>query len=153
MSWSLEIAGGDLNLLSSSSGMGIVTGKSKTFQDLKHALLEAMGTDPMHPEYGSLLDGGRLPDGTIVQSFVGSESLSTSRVEEEVLRVVKAFIKNQQDRINLDISSLGKTTISDAEIIDSVSGIESTVFDTKMVVKLSLRMRDGNGVTITQPLG
>lgn len=145
--------GGDLNPLSSSSGIGIVTGRDKTLQDLKHWLLEAMGSDPMHPEYGSLLDGGRLPDGTIVQSFVGSESIPTSRIEEEVIRVVKSFMENQQNRIALDQGSLGKSTISDSEIIDGVSRIQSTVFDNKIIVRVVLELRDGNTITVTQPIG
>jgi hypothetical protein len=153
MSWSLKISAGDIDLLSSSSGMAIVTGKEKTFQDLKLWLSEAMGSDPMHPEYGSLLDGGRLPNGTIIESFIGSDSLSTSRVEQEVVRIIEAFIRQQNERISLDMSNLGKTTVSDSEIIDSIGSIRTSVFDNKLVLRISLIMRNGNDVTITQPLG
>lgn len=153
MSWSLKITAGDIDPLSTSSGMAIVTGREKTFQDLKFWLSEPMGNDPMHPEYGSLLDGGRLPNGTIVQSFIGSDSLSSSRVQEEVSRIIQAFITQQKGRINLDNSNLGKTTVSDSEIIEGINSVETTTFDNKLVLRVSLAMRGGNSVLITQPLG
>lgn len=153
MSWSFQIVGGDLYPLSTASGLGIVTGKDKTFQDLKLWILESMGTDPMHPEYGSLLDGGRLPNGTIVDSFVGSESLSAHRVEEEIYRIVSSFMTRQKKRIDKDIASFGRTTISNSEIIDRISEVRTQLFDTKLIVRVSLAMRDNTILSITQPIG
>lgn len=153
MSWSFQISGGDLNPVSNASGMGIVTGRDKTFQDLKLWMLESMGTDPMHPEHGSLLDGGRLPNGTVVESFIGSETLSAFRVEEEVSRILKSFSQSQKNRINSDIANLGKTTVSDSEIIDKITSIQSTLFGTKLIVRVSIQTRGGNTITLTQPVG
>lgn len=153
MSWSFEIVGGDLSPVSDKTGLGVVTGKKKTLQDLRHALTEAMGTDPMHPEYGSLIDGGRLPDGTVVESLVGSSQSSVFRIEEEVSRVIQDFVSKQNMRIKSDIAGFGKTTVSDSEIIDRVDSIQTRFFDTKLVLQVNLITRNSNGVTITQPLG
>lgn len=153
MSWSFDISAGDLTFVSNKSGAAIVTGKDKTFQDLKNALLEPMGSDIMHPEYGSLLDGGTLPDGTSVDSYIGSDSLSVYKIEEEVVRVIESFINRQNTRINSDIDTFGKSTVSDSEIIESISSITNKVFDTKLIMQVNLLMRNGNAISITQPVG
>jgi hypothetical protein len=153
MSWSLQIVGGDLYPVSNASGMGVVTGKDKTFQDLRMWMLETMGTDPMHPEYGSLLDGGRLPNGTLVDSFIGSDSLSVHRVEEEITRILQSFMQRQKKRIDSDLASFGKTTISDSEIIQGIDSVQSQMFDSKLVVRVRLRMKNNSTINITQPIG
>jgi hypothetical protein len=153
MSWSFEILGGDLSPLSDQTGLGVVTARAKTLQDLKSALYEAMGTDPMHPDYGSLIDGGRLPDGTVVQSLIGSDSSSIYRIQEEVSRVIRDFTTRQNARIKSDIANFGRTTVSDGEIIDRVSSVATKLFGSKLVVQVNLVMRNSNTITITQPLG
>lgn len=153
MSWSLQIIGGDLSPISDQSGLKIATGKDKTLQDLKLALYESMGTDPMHPEYGSLIDGGRLPNGTIVESSVGSDSTSLFRIEEEVSRIIQNYTIQQNIRIKSDIASFGKTTIADSEIIKSVRSIGTKRFGSKLILQVNIVMRNSNSVTITQPLG
>jgi hypothetical protein len=112
-----------------------------------------MGTDPMHPEYGSLIDGGRLPNGTIVESFVGSDSTSLFRIEEEVSRIIQNYSIQQNIRIKSDIASFGKTTIADSEIIKSVRSIGTKRFGSKLILQVNIVMRNSNSVTITQPLG
>lgn len=139
--------------MSMASGLGVVTGRNKTFQDLKLWLLESMGTDPMHPEYGSLLDGGRLPNGRVVDSFIGSDQSSVHRVEEEIARIVTSFMSQQKKRIDRDLASFGKTTVSDSEIIDRVVSIDSQIFDSKLVVRVVLGMRNNTTMSLTQPIG
>ena len=153
MSWSFQIVGGDLSPLSDQSGFGLATGRDKTLQDLKLALYESMGTDPMHPDYGSLLDGGRLPNGTVVQSSIGSDASSLFRIEEEVSRVIQNFITRQNKRIKSDMASFGRTSISDSEIIQRVSSVETKLFGSKLILQVNLVMRNNNSITITQPLG
>jgi len=153
MSWSFDIKAGDLTFVSSKSGAAIVTGKNKTFQDLKNGLLEPMGTDTMHPEYGSLLDGGTLPDGTPIDSYIGKDSLSVYKIEEEIVRVVQSFIDKQNTRVNSDIATFGRSTVSDSEIIESIGSITNKRFNTKLVMQVNLVMRNGNTVSITQPVG
>lgn len=153
MSWSLEIFNGDLTLNSRQSGVGTVTGNRKTLQDLKLALLESMGNDPMHPDFGSLLDGGMLSNGRIVDSMLGSASLSSFAVEEEVRRTIQNFIDRQTERIKKDISALGRTTIPDSEIIDKISYINSRKFGNKLVVQVGITMKNTATITITQPVG
>jgi hypothetical protein len=112
-----------------------------------------MGTDPMHPDYGSLLDGGRLPNGTVVQSSIGSDASSLFRIEEEVSRVIQNFITRQNQRIKSDMASFGRTSVSDSEIIQRVSSVETKLFGSKLILQVNLVMRNNNSITITQPLG
>lgn len=153
MSWSLDISSGDLNLTSSTTGMGTVTGSSKAFQDLKCAILEVMGNDPMHPEYGSVLDGGVMPDGRLVESEFGNiiDSGTVFRVETEVRRVVQEYIKRQQDKLSYETQKLGgKHTFAANELISSIRNIESKqIYDT-LLVKVSLLMGNGQVVELIQ---
>jgi hypothetical protein len=69
MSWSLRIQNGDLML--DGTNLGRATGSAKLIQDLRCAILEKMGTDDLHPEYGSLLDGGRDESGDVQPGYIG----------------------------------------------------------------------------------
>lgn len=151
MSWSLQIIGGDLNLLSRGAGAEIVTGKSKTLQDLRNWILETMGNDPMHPDYGCVLDGGVLPTGTVMNSMIATGSIHD--VEQEIIRVVRAVMDVQSKRIDSDIIRYGKTTVSDAEVIEGIKSIQSRQFGTKLVVQATLTMRNGMSLSIVEPVG
>lgn len=153
MSWSFNIETGDLSFVSNMSGAAVVTGQQKTFQDLKSALLEQMGSDPMHPEYGSLLDGGVLPNGTIVDSFIGRDETYIYKIQEEIARVIQFFNERQSTRINSDLATFGKSTVSDSEIVESIESITNQTFGDKLVIQVHLLMRNGNTFSITQPMG
>jgi hypothetical protein len=153
MSWSFEIFNGDLTLTSRQTGMGIVTGNRKTLQDLRVALAESMGNDPMHPDFGSLLDGGKLSTGRVIPSMIGGNYLSAFQIEEEIRRVIQNFIERQSARIKRDISAFGRTSIPDSEIIDKIGYINSRSFGHKLVVQVGLIMKDTATITITQPVG
>lgn len=153
MSWSLNISGGDLNFVSGAAGASVVTGRDKAFQDLRCALLEPMGSDPMHPDFGSLLDGGRLPNGRAVDSFIGTNTLSALKVKEEIGRIIQRYMDLQRQKIDAEYQIYGKTTLQESEIIQSILSIESRMFGaTKLVVQANLLMRNANTVTINQPI-
>lgn len=153
MSWSLEISGGDLNLVSGADGAAVVTGRRKTLQDIRFAMLEPMGNDPMHPSYGSLLDGGRLPNGKIVQSMVGGDSSSAYRIEEEITRIIQDFIARQRTRANLDIQTFGKSTLSETERIASINSIEGKQIGNRFIVQVNIITENRGAIIITSPVG
>ena len=153
MSWSFEIFNGDLSLASRESGMSVVTGTSKTLQDLRLALTEPLGTDPMHMDFGSLLDGGKRSTGEVVQSMIGGNYASQMAVEEEIRRVILAFVDRQNARIKRDITAMGRTTIPESEIIDRINYVTTRFFGNKLVVRVGLVMKSNASITITQPIG
>lgn len=152
MSWSLDVSTGDLNLTSSTTGMGTVTGSSKAFQDLKCAILESMGNDPMHPEYGSLLDGGVMPDGTLIESQFGNiiDNGLVFKIETEIKRVIQDYSKRQQDKMSSEIQRNGKHTFAPGEIVSSIQNIESRQINDTLLIKVSLMMGNGQIVELVQ---
>lgn len=153
MSWSFEIKSGDLNLVANGAGASVVTGKDKTFQDLRHSILEPIGSDPMHPQYGSLLDGGRLPNGDVADSFIGQTSLSIMDIKEEIARNVQSYIDAQHKRIDSDVQTFGRTTLQDSEIVEAITSIDDKMYGDKLIVQVRLLMRSSGTITITQPVG
>ena len=145
------MSSGDLNFLSRGAGAEIVTGKTKTAQDLKNWMLETMGNDPMHPDYGTVLDGGVLPSGSVVQSMIGGGTIHD--VEQEITRVIRSVMDVQGKRIDRDMAVYGKMTLSDSEIIQGIKSIESKKFGTKLVVRVNLLMRNNATVSMVQPIG
>jgi len=154
VSWSLDITGGDLNFVSDRSGAATVTNRDKAFQDLRCALLEPMGSDPMHPEHGSLLDGGRLPNGRTVESLVGQEALSVLKIKEEIGRVIQRYMTMQRNKIDSENQLYGKSTLQDGEIVQTIMSIDHRMFgSTKVILQANLLMRNASTVTINQPVG
>jgi hypothetical protein len=153
MSWSFEIIGGDLNLVSDGDGASVVTGKDKTFQDLRHSILEPIGSDPMHPQHGSLLDGGRLPNGRVADSFIGQSTISIMAVKQEIGRNIQNYIDAQKKRIDSDIQTFGRTTLQDSEIVEAVISMSDRMYGNKLIVQVQLLMKSAGTITITQPVG
>lgn len=124
MSWSLKIQNGDLAL--GSASYGTVTGSHKLVQDLRCYLLEHIGTDPLHPDYGSMLDGGRLPDGTEVPGYIGmqNDNFTMTEINAEIRRIVNQYQALQLDRARSDRNIYGKATFTKGEVLLGVSAIE-----------------------------
>lgn len=152
MSWSLNIESGDLDFVSRKSGAAVATGKRKAYQDIRAALLEPMGTDPMHPEYGSILDGGRLPNGRVVPSLVGRNQAAVFEIEEEITRIVRGLMDRQAERIDADLQTYGKSTISSAETIRGIAEIKSKIVDNTLVVRVKIEMQDREIISIVTPV-
>jgi hypothetical protein len=124
MTWSLKIQNGDLTL--GNASYGTVTGSSKLVQDLRCYLLERMGTDSAHPNYGSTLNGGRLPDGTEISGPIGQMNTEfiESDVTVEIRRIINQFQKEQLERARSDRQVYGKTTMNRGEVLLGVSSIQ-----------------------------
>lgn len=131
MSWSLQVKrslpdrpGGDLVLTGSS--LATVTNEQKLVQDLSHWILEHMGSDPLHPGYGSTLDGGTLPSGQVVDSVIGKGNYGLIRmeIEAEIRRIAAAYQRMQIDRATRDRNRYNKSTLTGGEILAAVTDID-----------------------------
>lgn len=154
MTWSLSLVNGDLSP-AGPGGLGTVSGQQKLVQDLKDWLLEPRGTDPIHPDYGSTLDGGILPDGTYVDPVIGdlltSESLLV--IESEVRRVLAAYQQQQLDRITREAAQYGgKNTFAPGEILSSVSAVNVQQVADTVFVQIVIQTADGDQLAFTQAL-
>ena len=80
MSYSLQLKAGDLS--PSGGQIATVQGVQKTVQDLRVALLEPEGSDPLHPDFGSLLNGGIDSNGNtqpgVIGPVISNEAFSVS---------------------------------------------------------------------------
>lgn len=126
MSWSLGLQNGDLTL--GNASYGTITGEKKLVQDLRCYLLEQMGTDDMHPDYGSLINGGRLANGTIIRGSIGklNNSFAEADITSEINRIIGLYQARQLERAKDDRLTYGKTTFTRGEILLSVSQINVT---------------------------
>jgi hypothetical protein len=124
MTWSLQIRNGDLTL--AAAHYGTVTGEQKLVQDFRAYLLERMGTDDMHPDYGSLLDGGRLPSGRSVQGIIGETDpdIAELTISTEIKRIANEYQARQLERAKEDRQIYGKTTLTRGEVLLSVDKID-----------------------------
>lgn len=142
MSWSLKLTNGDLDLRAAS--YGIVTGEAKLIQDLRCFILEKMGTDPLHPEFGSLIDGGRRPDGTVIDGVIGlvNNDLARLEVESDIRRIVREYQQRQLGRAREDKGRYGKTTFSRGEVLVALNSVDfEAVADT---LNVTLVITTGN---------
>ena len=123
MSWSLQIANGDLSL--GSSGLNTVTGSDKMVQDLSCALLEPMGNDPLHPTYGSLIDGGVDTAGNVNVGMIGqpNNDQNDTIIGAEIQRICRVYQANQIARNNADVAVYGKSTLTADEALLGVTGL------------------------------
>jgi hypothetical protein len=123
MSWSLRLENGDLSI--SGSRIGAVTGKAKLIQDLRNWILEHMGTDDLHPGYGSLLDGGVNPQGVVIQGVIGSDlDIAEVEIRNEIQRIVSDYQALQLGRAKSDKQTYGRATLTPSEVLLSLDDID-----------------------------
>jgi hypothetical protein len=153
MTWSLALRNGDLTL--SSASYGTVTGEDKLVQDLRAFILERMGTDDMHPSYGSLLDGGRLPDGTEKSGPIGSSDIEFAQleIETELRRIISIYQNRQLARAKDDRLTYGKTTLSKSEVLLAIQGINFRQVGDTLNVQLNLQTAANTTIPLTIDVG
>lgn len=154
MSWSLYIRNGDLTI-AGPGGFAIVTGPQKLIQDLKHWILENRGSDPMHPDFGSTLDGGTLPDGTTIPTSIGEvvdrERLMT--IESELRRILIAYQEQQNDRLQREAALYGgKNTFAPGEILYQVNNVQIEQHEDTIVAFISITTESGQNVEFPTPI-
>lgn len=150
MSWSLQVAHGDLQI--GSGGLNTVTGASKLTQDLRCALLEAMGTDPLHPSYGSVIDGGVDANGNLHTSIVGqpNDAHAAAFIQSEVQRVCQVYQSYQIARNQADVATYGKSTLTANEALLSIGAINVQQIMDQALVTANLTTGSG-GLPLSVP--
>lgn len=151
MSWSLKVSHGDLDL--SQASLGTVTGTAKLVQDLRCFILERMGTDDLHPSYGSLLDGG-FRNGQYVEGVIGSanDEMSIVVVHSELRRIVAAYQAMQLARARQDLAIYGKATLAKGEVLLGLNNIEFTQRQDTLTVTLHITVGDGTSIPLSLDL-
>jgi hypothetical protein len=142
MSWSLRVHNGDFVL--GGGKLDVVTGPNKLVQDFRHYLLEHMGSDPLHPNYGSLIDGGMLSDGTVVDSPIGQTdwNMIALKLESEIRRIAAAYQNSQLQRAKNDRIYYGRSTLTANEILAAVSAIHFTQNADALIVEIVIETGD-----------
>lgn len=153
MSWSFQIINGDLNP-SGPGGYSIVTGSQKLLQDLRIWLLTPKGSDPLHLDYGSLLDGG-YDNGQPVASQLGTviDQTRLMALEAEVRRVLYAYQQQQMDRLYADQVALkGKNTFAPGELLYDVTNVQLSQIQDVVVIAVTIQTADGTLLNVTTPV-
>lgn len=154
MSWSFQIRNGDLNF-DGPGGFATVQGPQKLIQDLKCALLEPRGTDPVHPDYGSILNGGTMPDGSEAPSSIGQLMTPENliNVEGEIRRILHAYQVQQLDRLNREnMIYQGRNTFSAGEILLRVDDVQVNQEGDTAFCHITITTASGDAISFTQPL-
>jgi hypothetical protein len=144
MSWSLQISQGDFTY--GAKGLNLATGGTKLVQDLTCAVLEPMGDDNLHPNYGSVLEGGVNSSGSIYNGYIGSPNngATAALVNAEIQRLVQAYQAAQLARNQADLNTYGMSTLSVGEALLGVNSINITQVETAMAVDVSLNTGSGS---------
>lgn len=153
MSWSLRVSNGDLVL--QSGKLGIVSGQNKLVQDLRHFLLERMGSDPLHPDYGSLIDGGVTPAGRTVASPIGGTDwrFVALELEADIRRICALYQNGQVERARKDRQRYNRVTLTPAEILLAVTDVTFQQNMDTLNVTISLSTGAGTTENLSLALG
>lgn len=152
MTWSLALQNGDLQL--SGSDLGIVTGEAKLIQDLTSFVLTSLGSDPSHPDYGSIILGGADGSGIVYQSFLSgiNNTANASKLMNELQRVLLAYQNMQLIRAQTDKAVYGKTTFSKGEVLLTVNSINANTNESTVTLLVTMTTAAGTQVTLSVPV-
>jgi hypothetical protein len=152
MTWSLALQNGDLQL--SGGDLGIVTGEAKLLQDLTCFVLTELGSDPAHPDYGSIILGGQDGSGLIYQSFLTglNTNANVSQLMNELQRILLAYQNMQLVRAQTDKAVYGKTTFSKGEVLLTVNSITATTNQSTVNLLVSMTTAAGTNIALNVPV-
>jgi hypothetical protein len=147
VTWSLQVRHGDLTL--GGAQLGVVTDEQKLVQDLSHWLLERLGSDPLHPEHGSLIDGG-VQNGRVVNGVIGEDDWAFAEVliESDIRRIVAEYQAQQLQRAKDDRLRYNKATLTAAEVVMNLDEVEMVRTLAQVTVTLFLSTAAGKSVTL-----
>jgi hypothetical protein len=131
-----------------------VTDHQKLVQDLRAALLEPQGTDDAHFNFGSVIDGGRRPDGTEVNSLLAGVNWDriAMELESEIRRIGNDYQRQQINRAQSDRSVYGKSTLSNNELLFSISSIDMIQAQDALLCNITLQTGNEEEKTILLPI-
>lgn len=130
---------------------GVVTGSQKLVQDIRAALLERMGTDDLHPDFGSVLDGG-VQDGVEVDGIIGEvdPELIRTFVSTEINRIIDTYRDQQIARAQADQLTYAKSTLSPDESI-AETAINMGMIQDMLVIQIVITTESGDSRSIAIP--
>lgn len=148
MTYSLKLENGDLVV--GASGLEVVDNASKMVQDMTLELKQRMGENILHPDYGSLIDGGVKPDGSAVSSIIGEsdQTLVEMRIRSEISRIAGNYQSRQLARAKADKMYYGSQTLTKKEILLGIEAIDITQTGDQMKVKVALTTGEQSVETI-----
>lgn len=125
--------------------MDIIQGGDKLVQDLACCILEPMGTDSLHPTFGSTIGGGINADGSYNPGVIGTpnDAVAATAVLGEVTRIGAQYQAQQQQRFQADVAVYGKGTITANEALLSVGSIAAIGDQTTL--QISAQLETGTG--------
>lgn len=143
MSYSLQVSNGDL--VFNGTSLATVSGAAKLVQDMTCGILEPMGTDDLHPTYGSVIDGGTLPDGSYQTGIIGetNNQYAASFVSSEIQRIASNLQQAQVLRNHNDLATYGRSTLSPDETLVSLGDIAIDAVQNQMLVSVDLETGSG----------
>jgi hypothetical protein len=138
MTWSLKLHNGDLQL--GGKGFEKVIDDYKLAQDLKCHILQKMGDNDLHPQFGSLIDGGVDENGKLQSSVIGTsnQELAIAMIRSELIRVLNNYQDSQLSRAKLDKTYYNKATLTPKEVLFSISSIDIYPDLTTLYVRINI---------------
>jgi hypothetical protein len=120
-------------------------------QDLRCWILEKMGTDSLHPGYGSLIDGGIRSDGTFVEGVIGDNDLDETLlfVESELQRIVAEYQGQQLSRAKADRYIYNKATLTAREVLLALTSVQASIAEDRLNIVLSVQTATGSNFDLT----
>jgi hypothetical protein len=148
MTYSLKLKNGDL--VPGAKGLEVVDNASKMVQDIALELRQKMGENVLHPEYGSLIDGGVKPDGSTYPSIIGEDDLALveMRVRSEISRIAGNYQSRQLARAKSDKMRYGSQTLTRGEILLGIASIDITQQLDKIRIVVALTTGENSTETI-----
>lgn len=126
---SLQVLNGDIVLNSGRRGSTVV-GKNKLVQDLKHWLLEPIGTSPNTATFGSKLSE---------LLFTELDELKSLLVKSEITRVLELYKSYQFERVRASQQRGELSYWSKQEILSSIISVDTVVKSTSIRVIVRLQ--------------
>lgn len=153
MTWSLRI-GEDGDFHVDAAHLGTVTAQQKLVQDFRCALLEQMGTDNLHPDFGSLIDGGITPDGVVSEGVIGETDLRmvALTIQGEVSRIARRMQQVQLARAKSDRLTYGHATMVPQEVLLQLNGVEMKQKEDQIYVTINLTAANNSNFDINLPI-
>lgn len=153
MTWSLQITHGDF--LVESAHLSTVTGQQKLVQDFRCAILEQMGIDNLHPDFGSLIDGGTTPEGVTSQGVIGTVDAQAAKltIEAEINRIARYIQRAQLERAKSDKMTYGRATLVPQEVLLSLNGISIEQIEDRLKVVVGLTSASNSNFEVELEVG
>lgn len=151
MSWSLRITNGDLAL--SGTSLDTVTAEDKLSQDLRCWILEHIGNDDAHPDYGSALDGGVRRNRNVPSLLGRTDSAMVGlEAEAEIRRIVLAYQQQQLSRAQSDRMTYGRATLSRGEVVTGIRSLKVYQLQDGLYIYLTVDTAGRGPLSIDVPL-